>query len=189
MTTRADEQVDTLYAPPTVDDIPPPDVRRGGPATFFAVSPTKLVVMSITTLGLYEIFWFYANWQRLRRRSMPRISPFWRTMFVSFTCYSLFKTVRDTACGANVRVGFSPVLMAIGWVITSLLWRLPGAAWLISHAAVLFLLPVQGAMNRVNDALDPGHDRNQRFTGWNIAGATVGGLLMLLAVWGSFLPE
>jgi hypothetical protein len=185
----ASPKIDSVYAPPKADDAPPPIERRGRPATFFAVSPLKLVVMSVVTLGGYELFWFYANWQRLRRRTMPRISPFWRTMFVYFTCYSLFKTVRETAHSANVGARFSPLLLAIGWVVTTLLWKLPSAAWLITYAAVFFLIPVQITMNKVNEVLDPGHDPNTRFTAWNIVGIVLGGLLLALAVWGSFMPE
>src|SRR6266571_6685632 len=31
-------------------------------ASFFVVSPAKLAIMSVATLGLYQIYWFYRNW-------------------------------------------------------------------------------------------------------------------------------
>jgi hypothetical protein len=33
---------------------------------FFPVSLFKLTVMSLFTLGLYEIYWFYRNWQLIK---------------------------------------------------------------------------------------------------------------------------
>jgi hypothetical protein len=187
MTDDAPLEVDpSIYAPPKAEDAPPQvEERRGRPPMFFAVSPLKLVVMSVVTLGAYELFWFYANWQRLRRRRHPRISPFWRTMFVYIHCYSLFKTVKEEADATNVRTAFSPGLMALGWIVTTLLWKLPDPGGLISMAAVVFLVPVQKAMNDVNHALAPGHDPNTRFTAWNISGIVLGGLVLGLAVWGS----
>lgn len=29
---------------------------------YFPVSNTKLVLMSLATLGFYELYWFYKNW-------------------------------------------------------------------------------------------------------------------------------
>ena len=76
----------SVYAPPKAVDPPQPIPGRRRPPIFFATSPLKLVVMSTVTLGFYELFWFYANWQRLKRRRHPRISPFWRTFFAIFFC-------------------------------------------------------------------------------------------------------
>jgi hypothetical protein len=180
----------SVYAPPRAVD-PPRELPEGRkrPPIFFATSPLKLVVMSIATLGLYELFWFYANWQRLKRRGKPRISPFWRTFFAYFTCYSLFKTVKETANTENVPSSFSPGILAIGWVFTGFLWKLPGALWIISYAAVLFLVPVQKTMNDVNRVLSPGHDPNTRFTAWNIFGIVLGGVILALSLLGGALPS
>jgi len=146
--------------------------------------------MSLATLGTYELFWFYANWHRMRRRGHPRISPFWRTFFAYFFCYSLFKTVKVEAASANVPARFSPGFMAIGWTVTSLGWRLPNLGWVVCFfASVAFLVPVQISMNHVNQALYPGHDPNTRFTAWNIAGIVLGSLLLVLAILGSLLPD
>ena len=182
--------VETPCAPPKAHGEPssPGTRQRGGPATFFAVSPVKLVVMSIATFGLYEFFWFYMNWQRIKRRGMSDISPFWRTFF-GFYCYLLFKTVENTAERADVRVGFSPALMAAGWIVTSFLWDASGPASFLAVTAVFFLVPVQLAMNRVNEALDPGHDTNRRFTVWNICAIIVGGTTLALAVWTGSFPD
>ena len=176
----------SVYAPPkAVDPSQPVPRRRARPPIFFATSPLKLVVMSIVTLGFYELFWFYANWQRMKRRGHPRISPFWRTFFAIFFCYSLFKTVKDMAKAENIAVGFSPGLLALGWVLANLLWRLPSFGWVLTYGAVFLLLPVQKTMNDVNRALYPDHDPNTRFTAWNILGIVLGTLFLAAAMWGS----
>ena len=35
---------------------------------FFAVPLWKLALMSFFTFGIYELYWFYRNWQRVRVR-------------------------------------------------------------------------------------------------------------------------
>jgi hypothetical protein len=156
---------------------------------FFATSPLKLVVMSYVTFGFYDLFWFYANWQRMRRRGHPRISPFWRTFFSIFFCYSLFRTVKETAKAENIKVRYSPGLLAVGWALASILWGLPSVGLILSFGAVLLLVPVQNTMNDVNCALYPNHDPNTRFTAWNIVAIVLGGPLLAAAVVGSFLTK
>jgi hypothetical protein len=189
MTDEAPVPIDpSIYAPPKAADerVALPERRR--PPLFFATSPSKLVVMSIATLGFYELFWFYANWQRMKRRGFPRISPFWRTFFGVFFCYSLFRTVKQTAKEHGIAARFSPGLLALGWALGNLLWRLPDVGWILSFGAVFLLIPIQKTMNDVNRALYPDHDPNTRFTAWNIVGIAVGGLVIAAAIWGSTLP-
>ena len=35
---------------------------------FFPVSVSKLVLMYMVTLGLYQLYWFYKNWMVIRER-------------------------------------------------------------------------------------------------------------------------
>src|SRR5688572_18941040 len=122
------------YAPPradAIDDVAPD--ATGTPTPFFAVTTTKLVVMSILTFSFYEIYWFYKNWKIIRDRTGQRISPFWRAVFQILFCYPLFKHVRDhEAAPAQVHAG----IFAIGFIVVSMLWRLPEPYSLASFASV-----------------------------------------------------
>lgn len=154
---------------------------------FFPVSLTKLLVLSICTLGLYEIYWFYKNWQLVKRRETSDIVPALRALFTVLFCYSLFRRVGEESEKNGISsISFGP--LAVGWIVTTVLWRLPDPYWLVSFLAVLFMLPVQYAANVINSRVAPGHDPNRRFSGWNIAATIVGGLFLFLAVIGAFLP-
>jgi hypothetical protein len=156
---------------------------------FFAVSEAKLLCMSICTVGLYEVYWFYRNWKLVRRREKSDIVPAMRSLFGLFFCYSLLKRVSDE----SVATGGSAMpagLLASGWIVLSLLWSLPDPFWLVTYGAVFFLLPAQATINAINARAAPDHDRNDRFSGWNIFGMILGGLILVLAVIGIFLlPE
>ena len=164
-------------------------LSSGIQAPFFAVSVTKFAAMSICTLGIYELYWFYKNWRLFKEREKLDIWPFWRAFFAFFFCYQCFSRIRAQALTGGLEHSLPAGPLAAGWIITSLLWRLPDPFWLVSMLAFLFLLPVQALANRVNATMAPGHDPNRRLSGWNIAAVAGGGIFFLLAVIGSFVPD
>jgi Domain of unknown function (DUF4234) len=172
-------------APATpVADIDPAMDDMAGEVLFFPVSATKLVLMSIVTFGIYELYWFYRNWELYRKRNGADIRPFWRAFFAFFFCYSLFEEIRKQADRHGVAGSVPAGLLTILWIAVSIMWRLPDPYWLISYLAVLVLLPANAVANRVNAMVAPGHATNSGFGAWNIAGLLVGGALLLLVVVG-----
>lgn len=155
---------------------------------YFAVSIPKLVALTLCTLGIYELYVQFYNWKLIKARDGSNIRPFWRVFLAYFFVYSLFVRVNRDAQKAGVR-GIPAGPLAAGWIIVSLLWKLPDPYWLVTFAAVLFFVPVQKAINRINEAAAPGHDPNDRFTDWQVAILVIGGLLLVLSVIGAFLPE
>jgi hypothetical protein len=173
------------YAPPEsrVEDIAAAALPAEPP--FFAVSLTKFVVLSVCTLGIYELYWMYRQWKLVRVREQSSILPFWRAFFAGIFCYSLFRRVREHPLrtpDAGPAAGF----LAIGWLLTNVSYKLPEPYDLISFTTVLFLLPVHRAIAQVNEAAAPGHDRNAAFSAWNWAGVVLGGAIVVLGVIGNF---
>ena len=154
---------------------------------YFPVSLTKFVVMHFCTVGLYQVYWFYENWKLIREREQSDASPYWRTFFMIIYCYSLFEKVRSSADSLKLGHSISVQVLATGWILLSTLWILPDPYGLVALLSILFLIPVQQAANRVNESLVPGHDRNERFTAWNMVAVVVGGLLFILVVIGTFV--
>ena len=155
---------------------------------FFPVSTTKLAVMSLCTLGLYEYYWLYKNWKIVRDRTGENISPFWRTFFSVFFVYQLFDRVRKQGADMPAVASLAAGPLAAGWIVLSLLWKLPDPYWLITFLTIVLMLPVQGAINTLNAAAAPAHDRNDRFAGWNWVAIVLGGLIFVLAIIGTLMP-
>ena len=164
------------------------DDEQVTPPPFFAVSLPKLSVLSICTLGIYDLYWFYKNWQRIRVRSEPGISPFWRAFFAVIFCYPCFARIKVT--GASM--GIKPVppfgVLAILWMIFSMAWRLPGGFFFLCFLKVGFLLPVQAFANRINRADAPRYKPNSRFSVWNWIAIVLGGSVIVLDVIALILP-
>jgi len=68
-----------------------------------------------------------------------------------------------------------------------MLFLLPDPYWLVNFLSVFFLIPVQKTAIRINESLVPGHDRNERFSAWNMVAVVIGGSLFMLGVTAVFL--
>ena len=179
------------YAPPVavVADITPLD-EVAAETPFFAVSVTKLAVMSVCTFSVYDVYWFYKNWERIAERERMNVWPLLRAVFAILYCYPCFARMRDDERASQLDSRLYALPLAIGFIVTSLTWRLPDPWNWISLSSFLFLLPVQSYVNRLNALANPSHDRNARFRGENWAAVVIGGGLMLLAIAGIFVdPE
>lgn len=167
----------------------PPPIDHPQLQLFFPTSTTKLVVMSICTFGIYQLYWFYKNWQFIKESQGLKIRPFWRAIFIFIFCHSLFKTVRDYAKDNNVHAEYSPEWLTFGFIFISIMWKLPDPVGIVSSFAVLTLLPVQGAINAINTKVSPNVRINDKFKGWNIAGIILGVILWALVFIGMAMPE
>jgi hypothetical protein len=177
------------YAPPiagVIDIELPSDTATEPP--FFAVSLVKLSVMNLCTFNLYEVYWFYKHWQRISEREREPMWPLMRAIFALFYCYQCFARIRDHESAAEWSSRLPAVPLAVGFIATTLTWRLPEPFSWITMVAFVFLLPVQAYANRLNAQVAPSHDRNTRFTAWNWIAVLVGGSLLLLVIAGIFLP-
>lgn len=169
------------YAPPTATLTHAPALAAlAATPQYFPVSKTKLVLMSLGTLGLYEMYWFYKNWCFVRREQ-PDIRPFWRAFFGIFYCHSLLKDVEMAALAQGVPFQGSTVFLALVWILLSLAGRLPGLFSLLSLFSVAPLLLVQESINELNRRAAPDHDPNSRFSVVNILGMLVGFTLLIFS--------
>jgi hypothetical protein len=163
---------------------------------FFAVSRTKLIVLLILTLTLYQLVWFYKNWALVRERG-ESVWPLPRTIFGVLFCYSLFERVR--ARGAALGIRLDAGLLAAGFIFFSVAGNLldrfgdsvavSGIGILLLYVSAFFLVPVQSAIDAINRAEVPDHDPNDRFTVANWVWIVFGVLLIGLVAVGLSLPE
>ena len=174
------------YTPPAaaVVDRPPDDARD---APFFVVSPTKVMALSICTLGVYQLFWFYMHWRRWRVGRSETVWPVARAIFALFYVHALERRIdqtlearvlarhRGTFAAATVYLLLTALDIgsAIAWPWIS--YRVPdGWWWAAEWSSLLLVLPVTAATcilkRAANDACgDPDARSNRRFTIYNAA--------------------
>lgn len=64
---------------------------------YFSISLPKLALLSIFTLGVYDIYWFYHNWKAVKAVEGSKIRPFWRAFFRIFFVFQLFSKIVASA--------------------------------------------------------------------------------------------
>lgn len=131
---------------------PPIPEARPAPAAepqFHHVSPGKFVFMSLVTLGLYELYWFYRGWKFVKRQEDSSIWPFWRAFFSPIWFYPFAQRV--FAAQGQSHPGWAGLLTA-GYILVALTWRLPDPYWLLTFLSIVFVLPLVVGVNRVNRA-------------------------------------
>lgn len=157
--------------------------------TFFPVTPAKLAVMSLLTWGLYEIAWFYRNWKFLKDKRGFDVLPWARGLFGPVFSFSLFRVFKEYARQHDVALTFNPTGLALAYIGLLALYRLPSPFDLLSSFTFIPLMVAQRGINVLNARLYPDIKPSGRFSGWNIFGIVVGGLLWLLVIAGLIFPE
>jgi hypothetical protein len=186
------EPVAGEYAP---SDSARPASVNGTPGTgpalypFFPIATHKFVVLSLCTLGFYQLYWAYRNWQRIARRDAFRLSPFWRAFFAPIWGYELFKAVRSEAGARGVDVTWRAGPLALLYFALSASWRMPDPWWLLGLVSLLPLIPVTRTIEAINERAVASEDPNRFYSGANVITITLGGLLLLLALIGAFSPD
>ena len=162
------------------------DVQKETRPYFFTASTVKFVLMSICTFGIYELYWFYKNWVLIKESTNNKLMPFWRMLFAHLWAYSCFKEIQSSAKAEATQQLSSIGFLAFLYFILVLFWKLPEPYNLISILSFLPLIPANSAAIAVNKKVAPDHVENSAFSGLNWLGLALGGLLLLLALIGSF---
>ena len=111
------------------------------------ISLNKFLILSVLTMGLYQIWWIFKAWRFFMQKDQLNIMPVARAIFAIFFLYPLFKKIKDYAKLQNYSKDFSASLMFLGFLFFTLLSNLPDPFWLISLLNVVFIIPAFQALN------------------------------------------
>jgi hypothetical protein len=183
---------ESIYAPPEADvTAPTTDQPR-----YYVVSPTKFMLLSVLTLTLYFIYWFYRNWKLIKDADNEDTWPPARGFFYIFFTHSLFSDVQSNLEGHQRSYDWSPMVLATVFVILTValniadrvlpLETMPMFAMSLPFVGTiivsLLLLQAQKAINVAAD--DVGGTGNAKLTAVNWVWMLLGGAVWLLALIG-----
>lgn len=170
---------------------------------YFSIPPARLALLSVLTLGLYEIFWFYKNWEAIKKAEQQKISPLGRAIFTVFYCHSFFKKVLQSAKKHGYNDSYSPGLLATIYIILLLvgngLSRIENTTFgldilwlLIAISSFIPLLSIQKAINFNNSKMIRNFDKNRKFSKEEIILTVIGVIwfgLVVLGTFSSLIPD
>jgi hypothetical protein len=190
---------DSVYAPPKADltKVHNDDTTEA----FYVVSPIKMMVLFMATLGGYQLYWHYKNWRNHQQRSVALggtdadIWPWARMIFSIFFVHSLFREVkmlgenhqRDT----DFNVGTQATMLVILMIVSTLLSRVPDSSSFAIKAQILsiiLLVPTMfiygNAQRFINVSCgDPEGASNASFTAANYIWIALGAIVWLFFGW------
>lgn len=172
-----------IYAPPQAATGKPTAAARG--PVFFPVGLAKLAVLSVCTLGLYVVYWFYKSWRQVPgRENQGAVRAAVAAAFCPLTAYFLFNEVERFSIAETGGPQLGAGALAFCFFLCGVAGHLPVPYGLVGLFTFAPLLPVAQQVNRLNARMRPLADPNARFTPTNIIGAAIGGTIVLAAIVG-----
>ncbi|WP_394539007.1 hypothetical protein PRJ39_00340 [Lysobacter enzymogenes] len=188
---------DNVYAPPASDVVAPAPSGLGD--EFYVVAPLKFCLLFFLTLGLYQLYWFYMQWARYRRRHPGEtLWPVARAIFAVFFAHALAGRIDEALRARGARHDWAPGAVATIYVIaqiaSSVLDRLSSreiGSPFTDVASLVLLAPVGLSLLRLQRAAnlacgDPDGDSNRRLSALNYVWLVLGALLWLSLLAGLF---
>lgn len=129
---------------------------------FFAISCSRVFWLDILSLGFYQLYWFYKNWQALRAAGQ-KVNPVVRAwIFPPFFVFQLFANIKNkiapdrktSFCLRTAPVLFIfDVLLSVFVPDEIMIWLLPEIIVIILSAVVMRV--IQKAVNDYNAIQNP----------------------------------
>ena len=161
------------------------------PVMYFDISKKRMVLCSILTLGLYDLYWMYQNWKALKiARKDPDNGPLGQTVFWIFYLYSLFKTIFKDADKVGFKSRYSAGVLFGTYLLMAIITQsnaFPAFIfWMMIFISPFVLFPVMDAIRANNKALDEAAVPRRKITLGEVIILLIGGLIFVSSVYSHF---
>lgn len=158
-------------------------------AAYYSPPTLKLASLSLVTLGLYPLYWFWQNWRAIKRETGGTQWPWARALFAPLWSFLCFSDLRDIAVSRRRELAFAPGLLAAVYFLLNLGGRLPGGMGLVSLLTFVPILPINSLLRRYHREEGVDMQRMDRFGVWHILLLLFGAGFLLLGLFGLSLPD
>lgn len=165
---------ENLYAPPLSEPAPPVKDANDSPP-FYIVATRKFWILLLSTVGTYQIYWFYRHWKAQKAATGERMWPLMRAIFVVFFTHSLFRRIDQANDAGRHPLSIHATVFVLLTILDSVVSRMArkdvGSPW--TDLSELLLVPILGifmamAQTHANRACgDPEGSLNDDLTGAN----------------------
>lgn len=147
----------------------------------FSISLKKLVIFSIVTFGLYQLYWFYKQHRAAAKRDERPVVSLGKSLLAIFFCFQLFNKILKDAKAKGYSIKNESVLLGIMFIVLWLIGTGGGVAVysLWSLFSVIPLAYVQHAADFLNKHHDAEHTVEKTWSAHEIAASILGGIVLL----------
>jgi hypothetical protein len=122
-------------------------LKTAAVSRYHVVPLWRFVLFTLLTFGGYQVYWFWKNWSKVKRMDGSDIWPIPRALFAAFSYFPLITDINTQLAARGLGRALSSGL-AVGFLLTTTLQRLPDPWWVVSLASFVFLIP---AVNAIRD--------------------------------------
>ncbi len=156
---------------------------------FELLSAQKFILLSVFSLGLYELWWIYKSWSFFRDKDNLDIMPAARAIFSIFFLNSLFNRIQDFSKSKGYTKTFSSIGYFIGFIGFNFASKLPDPYWIVSFLSMFFLIPAIESLNYgIKNNGNYNVIENGKYNNRQVGLIIVGSLFWILILIGMFLP-
>lgn len=84
----------------------------------YRISPTRIMVMTLLSGGLYLFYWFYLTWRQYRDHTGNKVFPMWHTLTLTIPGYGLFRTHAHMKSFEELLLGAGVICtINVGWTV------------------------------------------------------------------------
>lgn len=149
--------------------------------TFFTASPWKFGVLSIMTLNLYLLYWFYRNWKLARATGCSRTNPIIMTILSMFLSYALFIRIERLYYKSSIYAYATSVIFSFSYFMICMIGLSDSPVWLISFFSFVPIYFLNGHAIKI-EMKNPDFIINADFSMWDCVAISLGGTLLLLSL-------
>ena len=188
--------------------LPPGDLADGA-----YISPTRIIVLYIVSMGVYWLYWLYRTWKQFRDHTGKDAYPVWHGLTWLVPVYGFFRfhahcrefkaLMRERKIPDTLNLGVLTIVVVISTVMAFVAGWLTSSAWvglpirLIALIVVLVdiavsivvLSHIQSNINRYWAGVDYRLTRSARFGKGEVLSIVIGVLLWLATIVGIIWPS
>ena len=134
------------------------DADSSRPVEYYAVSSVRMFLLSLLSLGIYNIYWGFRQWKAYQETTKDDVNPYLCGFFINFTapllCFKMNKTLKKgkflPACGIAYFLAYVGILILNATDVTNpALYGIMALIWIVCYLIIMtVLLPVQRAVNK-----------------------------------------
>jgi len=136
---------------------------------FYPISGMKFMILSVGTIGLYEIYWTYRNWHSVKSKIDIDIMPIARGIFAPIWFYPLFSVLRKDSIERfdknKVMFPFIAIIFAVAYLMTYIASKYSEQILFTALGLLtpLLFIPFVLYINSINSKSDGAYKYNSRW--------------------------